>query len=149
MLHIKIFLSGIGGKKGSVEQCTTCHGSGMQVQIQQLGPGMLQHLQSICPDCKGQGDRINPRDRCKQCGGRKTIRDRKILEVHVDPGMVHNQRIVFAGEGDQEPDYEPGDIMIVLEEKEHEIFKLVFYIIVMFNIITFNSIVSYLDYNAC
>lgn len=114
---------GIGGKKGSVEQCSTCHGSGMQVQIQQLGPGMLQHLQTICVDCKGQGDRINPRDRCKQCGGRKTIRDRKILEVHVDPGMVHNQKIVFAGEGDQEPDYEPGDIVILLEEKEHEVFK--------------------------
>ncbi|XP_053979817.1 dnaJ homolog subfamily A member 1 [Hylaeus anthracinus] len=114
---------GIGGKKGSVEQCTTCHGSGMQVQIQQLGPGMLQHLQTMCVDCKGQGERINSRDRCKQCGGRKTVRDRKILEVRVDPGMVDGQKIVFSGEGDQEPDYEPGDIVIVLEEKEHEVFK--------------------------
>ncbi|XP_076628624.1 dnaJ heat shock protein family (Hsp40) member A4-like [Colletes latitarsis] len=114
---------GIGGKKGSVEQCSTCHGSGMQVQIQQLGPGMLQHLQTMCGDCKGQGERINPRDRCKQCGGRKTIRDRKILEVHVDPGMVDGQKIVFSGEGDQEPDYEAGDIVILLEEKEHDVFK--------------------------
>lgn len=114
---------GIGGKKGSVEQCSTCHGSGMQVQIQQLGPGMLQHLQTVCSECKGQGERINLRDRCKQCNGRKTIRDRKILEVHVDPGMVDGQKIVFSGEGDQEPDYEPGDIVILLEEKEHHIFK--------------------------
>lgn len=114
---------GIGGKKGSVEQCTSCHGSGMQVQIQQLGPGMLQHLQTMCSDCKGQGERINPRDRCKQCMGRKTMRDRKILEVHVEPGMVDGQKIVFSGEGDQEPDYEPGDIVILLEEKEHEVFK--------------------------
>ncbi|XP_076673042.1 dnaJ heat shock protein family (Hsp40) member A4-like [Andrena cerasifolii] len=114
---------GIGGKKGSVEQCSTCHGTGMQVQIQQLGPGMLQHLQTMCSDCKGQGERINPRDRCKQCCGRKTIRDRKILEVRVDPGMVDGQRIVFSGEGDQEPDYEPGDIVILLEEKEHDVFK--------------------------
>ncbi|KOC61879.1 DnaJ like protein subfamily A member 1 [Habropoda laboriosa] len=114
---------GIGGKKGSVEQCATCHGTGMQVQIQQLGPGMLQHLQTMCTECKGQGERINPRDRCKNCGGRKTIRDRKILEVHVDPGMVDGQRIVFNGEGDQEPDYEAGDIIIILEEKEHDVFK--------------------------
>ncbi|XP_017886584.1 dnaJ homolog subfamily A member 1 [Ceratina calcarata] len=114
---------GIGGKKGSVEQCSSCHGSGMQVQIQQLGPGMLQHLQTVCSECKGQGERINLRDRCKQCSGRKTIRDRKILEVHVDPGMVDGQKIVFSGEGDQEPDYEPGDIVILLEEKEHDVFK--------------------------
>ncbi|XP_003699212.1 dnaJ heat shock protein family (Hsp40) member A4-like [Megachile rotundata] len=114
---------GIGGKKGAVESCTTCHGTGMQVQIQQLGPGMLQHLQSMCADCKGQGERINPRDRCKQCGGKKTVRERKILEVHVDPGMVDGQKIIFSGEGDQEPDYEPGDIVILLEEKEHEVFK--------------------------
>lgn len=114
---------GIGGKKGSVEQCLTCRGTGMQVQIQQLAPGMLQQLQSVCHDCKGQGEQINPRDRCKQCNGRKTIRDRKILEVHVDKGMVDGQKIIFAGEGDQEPELEPGDIVILLDEKEHEVFK--------------------------
>lgn len=114
---------GIGGKKGSVEQCTSCHGSGMQVQIQQLGPGMLQHMQTMCSECKGQGERINPRDRCKQCMGRKTVRDRKILEVHVDPGMMDGQKIVFNGEGDQEPELEAGDIVILLEEKEHDVFK--------------------------
>ncbi|KAF7414954.1 hypothetical protein HZH68_003443 [Vespula germanica] len=114
---------GIGGKKGSVEQCTSCHGSGMQVQIQQLGPGMLQHMQTMCSECKGQGERINPRDRCKQCVGRKTMRDRKILEVHVDPGMMDGQKIVFSGEGDQEPELEAGDIVILLEEKEHDVFK--------------------------
>ena len=86
---------------------------------------MLQHLQTMCADCKGQGERINPRDRCKYCNGRKTIRDRKILEVHVDPGMVDGQKITFSGEGDQEPGLEPGDIVILLEEKDHDVFKLV------------------------
>lgn len=77
----------------------------------------------MCPECRGQGERINPKDRCKQCQGKKVIRDRKILEVHVDKGMVDGQKIVFNGEGDQEPDLEPGDIIIVLDEKEHSIFK--------------------------
>lgn len=45
------------------------------------------------------------------------------MEVHVDKGMVDGQRIVFNGEGDQEPGLEPGDVIIVLEEKEHEVFK--------------------------
>ncbi|XP_015606140.1 dnaJ homolog subfamily A member 1 [Cephus cinctus] len=114
---------GIGGKKGSVEQCRTCQGNGVRLHIQQLGPGMLQQVQSMCTDCKGQGEIINQRDRCKQCNGKKTIRDRKILEVHVDKGMADGQKIVFSGEGDQEPDLAPGDIVILLDEKPHEVFK--------------------------
>lgn len=114
---------GIGGKKGAAEQCQLCHGNGMRVHIQQLGPGMLQHMQSMCSECKGQGERIHPRDRCRNCMGRKTVRDRKILEVYVEQGMVDGQRIIFNGEGDQEPELEAGDIIILLEEKEHEVFK--------------------------
>lgn len=45
------------------------------------------------------------------------------MEVHVDKGMTDEQKIVFSGEGDQEPGLEPGDIIIVLEEKPHEVFK--------------------------
>lgn len=84
---------------------------------------MIQQIQSVCTECRGQGKRINPRDRCKQCQGKMMNRERKILEVHVDKGMVDGQKIVFSGEGDQDPVLEPGDIIIVLEEKEHAVFK--------------------------
>lgn len=114
---------GRGGKKGAVEQCPNCQGRGMQVQIQQMAPGIIQQIQSVCSECRGQGERINPKDRCKQCQGKKVIKDKKILEVHVDKGMTDGQKIVFNGEGDQEPELEPGDIIIVLEEKEHKVFK--------------------------
>lgn len=84
---------------------------------------MIQQIQTVCGECRGAGERINPKDRCKQCQGKKVIRDRKILEVHVDKGMVDGQKIIFNGEGDQEPELEPGDIIIVLDEKEHPVFK--------------------------
>ncbi|XP_065169535.1 dnaJ homolog subfamily A member 1 [Atheta coriaria] len=114
---------GRGGKKGAVETCNTCGGSGMQVQIQQLGPGMIQQIQTMCSECRGQGKRINPKDRCKTCNGKKVVRDRKILEVNIDKGMTDGQKITFSGEGDQEPELEAGDIIIVLDEKEHPVFK--------------------------
>ena len=38
-------------------------------------------------------------------------------------GMADGQKITFSGEGDQEPGLEPGDIIIVLDEKEHGTFK--------------------------
>ena len=37
--------------------------------------------------------------------------------------MEDGQKITFGGEGDQEPGLEPGDIIIVLDEKEHAVFK--------------------------
>lgn len=53
----------------------------------------------------------------------KVVRERKILEVNVDKGMVDGQKITFNGEGDQEPGLEPGDIIIVLDEREHRTYK--------------------------
>lgn len=37
--------------------------------------------------------------------------------------MKDGQQIRFSGEGDQEPGLEPGDIVIVLDEKEHPEFR--------------------------
>merc|ERR1712015_477626 len=114
---------GVGGKHGAVQKCPNCRGTGMQVRIQQLGPGMMQQIQSMCHECNGNGERIDPKLRCKKCNGRKVNRERKILEVHVDKGMEDGQKITFSGEGDQEPGLEPGDIIIVLDEKAHSVFK--------------------------
>lgn len=47
----------------------------------------------------------------------------KLLEVTVEPGMRDDQRIVFRGEGDQMPGVEPGNVIIVLQEKPHANFK--------------------------
>nr|CAD7267594.1 unnamed protein product [Timema shepardi] len=64
---------GRGGKKGSVEQCPPCRGTGMQVQVQQLAPGMIQQIQTMCRECQGTGERINPKDRCKTRSGSDLI----------------------------------------------------------------------------
>merc|ERR1719251_38859 len=114
---------GIGGKPGAVQKCPNCRGTGMQVRIQQHGPGMMQQIQSMCGECHGEGERVDPKLRCKKCNGRKVNRERKILEVSVDKGMEDGQKVTFSGEGDQEPGLEPGDIIIVLDEKAHSLYK--------------------------
>jgi len=43
--------------------------------------------------------------------------------VCVDAGMKDGQQIRFSGEGDQTPDLEAGDVIIVLDEKEHNVFR--------------------------
>ena len=100
---------------------------------------MMQQIQSMCGECHGEGERVDPKlrcvsplpslpllpslPRCKKCNGRKVNRERKILEVSVDKGMEDGQKVTFSGEGDQEPGLEPGDIIIVLDEKAHALFK--------------------------
>lgn len=114
---------GYGGKKGALEKCSNCKGKGVQIKVQQIGPGMIQQIQSMCSDCQGQGEKFNSKDRCKNCHGHKVERKKKILEVHIDKGMKDGQKITFHGEGDQEPGLEPGDVIIVLDQKEHPVFQ--------------------------
>jgi len=96
----------------------------MQLRIEQIGPSIVQQVQTVCNDCGGKGERIAAKDRCKTCDGKKISREKKILEVHIDKGMEDGQRISFSGEGDMEPGLEEaGDIIVVLDEKEHETFK--------------------------
>ncbi|XP_076040938.1 dnaJ homolog subfamily A member 2-like isoform X1 [Oratosquilla oratoria] len=115
--------NGIGGRPGATQPCRTCNGRGIKVTITQLGPGMVQQMQSRCTDCEGEGQVISERDRCTSCRGKKVTQQTKLLEVHVDKGMREDQRITFKGEGDQMPGVEPGDVIIVLQEKPHELFK--------------------------
>ncbi|KAI1285453.1 DnaJ -like protein subfamily A member 2 [Halotydeus destructor] len=115
--------NGVGGKSDSVRKCTGCKGSGMKLTYRQLGPGMMQQLQSVCSDCHGEGETCSDADRCKKCNGKKVTVENKILEVHVDKGMRDSEKITFRGEGDQQPGVEPGDVVIVLQLKPHERFE--------------------------
>uniref|UniRef100_A0A8D0NQI7 DnaJ homolog subfamily A member 1 n=1 Tax=Sus scrofa TaxID=9823 RepID=A0A8D0NQI7_PIG len=100
---------GQGGKKGAVECCPSCRGTGMQIRIHQIGSGMVQQIQPVCMECQGHGEQISPKDRCKK--------------VHIDKDMKDGQKITFHGEGDQEPGLEPGNIIIVLDQKDHAVFS--------------------------
>lgn len=85
---------GRGGRKGALEVCPSCRGSGVQVRLHQLGFGMVQQVSTMCCSCQGQGQRMSHRDRCKTCTGRKILRQKKILEVHIDKGWGN---FYFAG----------------------------------------------------
>merc|ERR1711988_1405653 len=89
----------------------------------QIGPGMVQQIQSACTTCKGSGRTISEKDKCKTCKGKKVNKDRKILEVNVEKGMKNGQKIKFTGEADEAPDTIPGDVVFVVQEREHDTFK--------------------------
>jgi DnaJ family protein A protein 2 len=106
-------------KDGAVQSCSTCNGQGIRIIRQQMGM-MIQQMQTVCNDCKGKGQTIKEKDRCKGCSGNKVVGEEKQIEVHIDKGMQSGQRISFYGEGEQEPGLEPGDILVVLKEKRDD-----------------------------
>ena len=53
--NISYFFNREGGRQGAKHKCKTCNGRGVKVTLRQLGPGMVQQMQSICPDCHGEG----------------------------------------------------------------------------------------------
>lgn len=114
---------GKGSKSGASGRCYGCQGSGVKMVTRQIGPGMIQQMQLTCPECKGAGEVISDKDRCSQCKGSKVAQEKKVLEVHVEKGMQHGQKIVFQGEADEAPDTITGDIVFVLQLKEHPKFK--------------------------
>uniref|UniRef100_A0A158P6I8 DnaJ domain-containing protein n=1 Tax=Angiostrongylus cantonensis TaxID=6313 RepID=A0A158P6I8_ANGCA len=115
---------GSGTKTGQSYECRTCRGRGIKNVIKQLGPGMIQQTQVRCSDCCGEGSIIPDADKCGTCKGEKSEEIKKILEVHVEPGMQNNDKITFPREGDQtDPEIEPGDVVIVIQVKPHEVFE--------------------------
>jgi DnaJ family protein A protein 2 len=84
---------------------------------------MVQQMQTVCNECRGSGQVISEKDKCPQCHGQKVVQEKKVLEVHIEKGMVNNQKITFQGEADEAPGTVPGDIVFVVQEKEHATFK--------------------------
>lgn len=98
-------------KSEKAQVCPTCGGSGVVMRMRQIGPGMIQQVQTVCPDCKGAGHKV------------KMKQERKILEVAIEKGMKHGSKIKFHGEADQKPGHLPGDVVFVVQQKEHPVFK--------------------------
>lgn len=115
---------GKGGKDGvSATKCATCRGQGVRLVVRQIGPGMIQQMQMQCNVCDGRGESMADKDKCHDCHGERTVKESKTLEVVISVGMSHGQRVTFRQEADQAPDTEPGDVVVVLQQKEHPVFR--------------------------
>lgn len=115
---------GSGAKSGfSPEKCKGCKGKGFKSLMKEIGPGMIQQFQTLCPDCQGQGSTIKSEDRCHSCNGTKTDKERITHQVTIEPGMTHGQKIVLSGEADRYPGVKPGDLVVVIIERKHHKFQ--------------------------
>lgn len=115
--------SGVGASRpDGVTKCGMCDGQGVTVHLSQIGPAMVQQVQSNCRSCRGIGEVISERFRCQACNGEKVTKERKVLEVYVDKGMQNGQKITFSGEANAAPGLAAGDVVVVLKQDNHDVF---------------------------
>jgi DnaJ family protein A protein 2 len=88
-----------------------------------LGPGMYSQSTGPCTDCNGTGSQMDEKDKCRDCNGKKVVKEKKVLECQVDKGSPHGEKYIFHGESDEYPDKEPGDVVIMVDEQPHKVFK--------------------------
>lgn len=116
--------NGTGSKNSKASRtCADCRGTGMKVQYRQLGPGLVQQVQSACGKCEGQGSVIPDKDKCKTCAGGKIRTETKEIEVEVTKGMTHGTKITLQGMGDEEPGVVSGDWIYVVQCTPHSVFE--------------------------
>ena len=70
-----------------------------------------------CSRCGGGGYSCPASDRCHTCDGKGLAPEKKVFEVHVEPGHRHGSKVLFRGEaGSDSPDVLPGDLIFILEQ---------------------------------
>jgi len=95
----------------------------MVTKMQMIGPGMYTQSSGPCDDCRGQGEMIDAKNKCKECDGKKVVKEKKIIEVSIDKGSPNGCVYTFHGEADEYPGQEAGDVLIICAEKPHKTFK--------------------------
>ncbi|MBM3285807.1 MAG: molecular chaperone DnaJ [Candidatus Eisenbacteria bacterium] len=113
---------GTGGEPGSgVTTCVQCAGQGQVRQVQRSFFGQIVNV-TACPRCRGEGRIIeNP---CRECRGDGVGAGQETVIVKIPPGVMEGNYMSLRGRGHAgfrgSP---PGDIIVIFEEKPHEIFE--------------------------
>ena len=113
---------GSGAKdSSSVKTCTTCDGGGYVRQIKSTFLGQMQTT-AVCPSCSGSGKQVTAS--CKTCKGEGRKMDNAEIEIDIPAGVEEGMQLSMRGKGNAGKQGGPsGDLLIVIEEKEHESFS--------------------------
>jgi molecular chaperone DnaJ len=114
--------SGNGARNGSsLRSCTSCNGSG---QIRKVVNTMLGQMvsSSTCPTCNGEGKIIS--EVCTSCEGEGRILEEEVIPIKIPAGVAEGMQLSMSGKGNvPKRGGMPGDLLIVVEEKEDETLK--------------------------
>jgi DnaJ family protein A protein 2 len=115
---------GKGSKSGKSYKCNPCNGSGVKMITRQLGPGMIQQMQTQCNVCKGKGETVNQVDKCVKCNGNKVEKVKYTHEFELPKGIPENVKLCVQNEGNQDYDtYQRSDLILMIKIKDNSEFE--------------------------
>ncbi|HYK57576.1 MAG TPA: molecular chaperone DnaJ, partial [Flavisolibacter sp.] len=111
--------SGSGAKdKGSVQNCSTCGGSGQVRRVTNTFLGQMQTV-TTCPTCNGEGTTITAK--CGNCKGEGRVYGEETVTIDIPAGVQEGMQLNISGKGNAgERGGMPGDLIILIEEEAHK-----------------------------
>lgn len=101
-------------------KCPTCGGQGQVRRVSRTLFGQFVNVQS-CPNCGGSGEIIERK--CKSCGGSGLEKASTKIKVKIPAGVAAGNYLTVRGSGNFGPQGgPPGDVLVVIDEKNHQYF---------------------------
>nr|WP_321223229.1 molecular chaperone DnaJ [uncultured Psychroserpens sp.] len=101
--------------------CATCNGQGQVTRVTNTILGRMQTA-SACPTCGGAGQSIDKKPADADGQGLKVKEE--TVSVKIPAGVVDSMQLKVTGKGNEAPGNGiSGDLLVVIEEKEHETLK--------------------------
>ncbi len=101
--------------------CDTCNGVGEVRQVTRTMFGQFVNVQP-CPTCHGEGRTI--RNKCRKCHGNGRVKGEETVKIQIPSGVSKGNYISLRGQGHAGiRGGEPGTLIVLIEEKEHEHFR--------------------------
>lgn len=95
--------------------CSTCRGQGQVVHQTNLGIGIISQNISMCHQCRGTGKSFSEKD---------VVTEEEVIPVPIPKGIPQGNRLVVRGKGDIYPKQFPGDVIMSVVYKKHDIFEI-------------------------
>lgn len=110
------------GAEGSTskKKCPICNGTGEIRSVSRSVFGQFVNI-TACANCSGEGEVIDTP--CKKCMGDGRINEEVTVKIDVPAGVHEGSYMTMRGEGNSgKRGGQPGDLLVVFKEEEHEYF---------------------------
>lgn len=113
--------NGIGAQAGtSLKTCPVCNGLGEVKTVSRSVFGQFVNI-SVCHNCNGEGQVVD--SPCRKCSGDGRVYDETTIKIDVPSGVQEGNFMTLRGEGNSgKRGGQPGDIIVVFQELQHEHF---------------------------
>lgn len=118
----KIKVNRLKQAKGvTYKTCSTCNGMGQVTRVQNTILGQMQ-TSSTCPSCNGSGKMVDKKPEGADANG--LVREQDTVSINIPAGVMDGVQLKVSGKGNDAPgEGVPGDLLVLIEEIEHDSLK--------------------------